>query len=150
MIESRRKRNYSTLSNDASKIKSSKGNFSNNVSATFQQRNYSQLLDSIYSTSRIIRETVDTHSRETRHSQPLASQCRVTMLRDIAILWDVMEFQDGRWRADRWARGKRNSISLADRLLRPRTRAPPFIPEISIREHVDIERTRCRSASFRS
>lgn len=24
------------------------------------------------------------------------SQCRVTMLRDIAILWDVMEFQDGR------------------------------------------------------
>lgn len=52
-----------------------------------------------------------------------------------------------RWpsRADRWAKSKRNSISLADRLLRPRARAPPFIPEISIREHVDIEKTGCSS-----
>lgn len=57
------------------------------------------------------------------------------MLRDIAILWDVMEFQDGRHGHTGGPRAK--GIQFRS-LIAFYVRAPTLPFEISIREHVDI------------
>lgn len=57
------------------------------------------------------------------------------LLRDIAILWDVMEFQDGRHGHTGGPRAKGIQFRSLIAFYVP---SPPPPPEISIREHVDI------------
>lgn len=89
--------------------------------------------------------SLNTHSRETRHSQPLAhnavSRC-YGILRFYGTSWNLKMAVAGRPMA---AESKRNSISLADRLLLALVLVLFHYIEISIRKHVDIEKTRCSS-----